>query len=140
MKKILIIALIAAIFTLASPVAAKDKEPIGESMGWDASEWPAEEPFHICHGWIDPSPGLHSFELYMDDVLLKPSYKIFGQKLGDGTFNKLYYYNFPDGLSGVHTFVGNYYAPCSEYFEDCKNPARPVLVSTISNTVTFIGE
>lgn len=54
--------LIATIFILTSPVAAKDKQPIGDYLDWGPTEWQTETPFHIRHGWIWEVP----LEVYLE--------------------------------------------------------------------------
>jgi hypothetical protein len=106
--------------------------------------YPQDTPFHKQHGWINigvphkPSiSGGYRFELELDGALLKPDYKIFGYDPKTETDSILYGFNFPEGLTGTHTFTGYYYAPCKDYFEDCKNPARSVVVIVRTQTITF---
>ena len=143
MKKIALLTILVAILLITIPVAAGPKEPVGDPVGWEVTTYPVGLPFHIVHGWLFGAPpletnvGAYSFELEFDGEIIKPSFKIIGYDPSTETYRKLYFYNFPDGMTGEHEFVGHYYATCSEEYDDCKNPARGVEVYTHSQIITF---
>ena len=133
MKKRVIFVVVALLLLITIPVAAKEKEPVGPSLDWDVTTFLAGEPFHIQHGWrLGPTPmktfnpGGYSFELELDGEIIKPSYKMVGYNPSEENYEKLYIYNFPDGMTGTHTFIGHYYGTCSDWYDDCKNPRRSV--------------
>ncbi|MGD9093456.1 MAG: hypothetical protein PVF74_11465, partial [Anaerolineales bacterium] len=75
----------------------------------------------------------------MDGEILKPDYKISQEFVeGEPLLQKVYVYNFPYGLTGVHDFVGHYYGPCYLYSDDCRVPHQPVEVLTEYQTITFV--
>lgn len=143
MKKIALFSILAVILLITIPVAAGDKEPAGETLGWGVTEYPAGEPFNIIHGWtlgstpMVTNPGGYYFELELDGEIIKPDYKIIGYNPETQLYEKLFVYNFPDGMTETHTFIGHYYATCSDYDDDCKNPGKSVEVATEEQTITF---
>ena len=89
--------------------------------------YPANTAFNI-RGGFDELRGTHAwgkfeYVLEMDGAALKPSFRM-NDSLPDGTIITLWWFNFPDGLTGVHTFVGHYYAPCQDgSLNPCLGPA-----------------
>ena len=148
MKKLLLILILVLALIPSAPVSAGPKEPIGLLMTWGPTEdtFPANEPFHREHGWIampwgEYPVGGFDFVLEVDGVVIKPSYKIFERDRAAGEFKKTNVYNFPEGMTDVHTFTGYYYVPC-QYIIDheygtCTGAGSTVLLYTLEMTVTF---
>ena len=70
-------------------------------------------PFHVAHGftsepWPDIVNPLHRFELTLDGVQQHGAIDL--DRQADGLGDKWYVFNFPNGLTGVHTFTGCWYA------------------------------
>ena len=77
--------------------------------------------------------GNYEFKLEVDGVYLKPSYVIRSVLEKDSEYKllRLWGFNFPQGMTGEHEFVGHWYGVCkSEYplnpHENCKNPNAQV--------------
>jgi hypothetical protein len=155
MKKYLLliaVLLIMALLAMATPALADRDAPVGERIGLffgDEREFPAETPFNIRHGWIQPSTddaiGIFDFELSIDGVLQKESFKMFSATSGDpDLLNRYWVYNFPYGMTGTHTFTGRWFAPCQyavdflEYPDSCATPNEKVETNTRTLIVTFI--
>jgi hypothetical protein len=112
-------------------------EPIGAEISiWESGSqvFAANTPFHIDHGWqVDPTTGypigkfLFVLEIYGSRV--EPDYVHTTFVRGtDEPLQRLWVYNFPDGMSGSQEFTGHWFAPCGyvveygEYQEDCPDP------------------
>lgn len=112
--------LIIALLNLAIPSSASaNNEPVGERIIVfnGQIEFPAGTPFNIRHGWLQPSSddaiGIFDFQLEIDGVLYNEGFKMFSAVSGDpDLLSRLWVYNFPDGMTGTHTFTGHWYAPC----------------------------
>lgn len=141
MKKLLLFLSLVVVFVLATPASAGRPQPVGETLGWDVTEWYPDTPFNLSHGWIlnlpDEGPiRSFGFKLELDGGLLMPDF--IQREINDEMqYSKIHVYNFPDGMTGEHTFTGHYYAPCYLYFDDCVFPKKRVEVSTESQTITF---
>jgi hypothetical protein len=153
MKKKILIILLICLFVFAVPAVAKEKEPVGERiniLSGTPTEFPADTPFHIWHGWFEWPPyeapiGLWDFDLEVDGVYRKEDYidrfAIPYHGLQPDLF-QLYYYNFPEGLpAGEHTFVGRWFVPCMVAVEwgypPCSIPSELVEDLHIELVVTF---
>ena len=150
-KWIFLVVLVAALL-IVLPTQAKGNDPTGErlSLILPPANFPAGEPFHVVHGWYlapsDENPiGLWSFELYVDDVLLKPDFNTTAVVWYEPTILLVGpLFNFPEGMdAGVHTFTGHWYAPCSVvvdygwYPGPCSTPNAKIETDTTSVTVEF---
>lgn len=154
MKKNIFILMLIAILVMAVPAAAKGNEPVGERISvfppGTPSEFPAGAPFHISHGWwLDPGEGPQGrfdFELEVDGVLRDEDFVSWTvdhsrdpQFLGVG-----WVHNFPDGMTGTHTFIGHWFAPCQWAVDNLGFPGpcskRNAKVEALSNSlmVTFL--
>ncbi len=119
MKKAIVILLLILMLAIAIPAAAKAKETVGEKINvlTGAPEaFTAGEPFHIAHGWgfsppEDKPHGKYEFWLDVDGVMVEPD---FISRSGGGSplIIWLWVHNFPDGMTGTHTFTGHWLAPC----------------------------
>jgi hypothetical protein len=110
-------------------------------------DYPESTPFHIWHGWgIAPSQskdlgpaGLFSFYLEVDGVSLGTGAPIFSTMKfeGETLINRLWRYDFPDGMTGTHTFTGHWMGPCVATAGPCSHDNEIVEVFSESVTVTF---
>jgi hypothetical protein len=134
--------LVTALFVLAllltTPVLAREHHPIGDRINlFDGDQaYPANTPFYVMHGmgWHDVIPGHWSFELEVDGVPVKPTYKELTTDVfeGYGQYHRsIYTFNFPEGMTGTHVFEGHWILPCQEYLnygwvEDCARPPEEI--------------
>ena len=140
-----------ALLASAAPAIAAPREPVGERISvffGGEREFPAGVPFYIKHGWSqysdDNAIGVFGFELEVDGDLRKEDFKLFSAESGDpDTLNRVWVFNFPEGMTGTHTFTGHWFAPC-QYAVDqlgfsgpCASPNARVENSTKTLTVTF---
>jgi hypothetical protein len=159
MKKVLAFSL-AALSLLLLPVAATatQREPVGQRINvlvGFPNTFPAGASFHIGHGWgigatdLPEQAGIYSFRLDVDGV---PRDEDFVLRTADPPaetgfpyplLNRGWLFNFPAGLTGMHTFTGHWITPCGvavEFFgypSPCRTPNEPVDAFSRSLTVTF---
>jgi hypothetical protein len=91
--------------------------PINPNIAPGDTNFPANTPFHVRHGWIASgfttafnqtdqnafmSPQT-TFELYVDGV---QTHALHDYSLQNGDFVKLFLTNFGTGMTGAHVFVG----------------------------------
>ncbi len=154
MKKLTLfvtVLLIVALIAITTPAAAGRDAPVGEKIRIrDASiEFPAGAPFHIRHGWIqystDDAIGVFDFALDVDGVPQPETFKWFYAESGNpDILNRIWVYNFPDGMTGTHTFTGHWFAPCQYavnelgYAGPCPTPNAKVETATRTLTVEFV--
>ena len=154
MKKLALfvtVLLVTALLAVTTPAAADRDAPVGTKIRVrNASmEFPAGAPFNFQHGWIQPSTddaiGVFSFALDVDGVPQKETFKWFYAESGDpDMLTRLWVYNFPDGMTGTHTFTGHWFAPCQyavdwlEYPGPCPTPNAKVETATRTLTITFV--
>jgi hypothetical protein len=136
MKKTVLFNIVLVMLLLATPALAREKEPTGDRINIFYSgtqEYTANEPFYLAHGYTEVSPhgvpGQIFFELEVDDVIVKPTYVEHMTVVGDDgpLFDLTWVFNFPDGMTGEHTFEGHWTAPCvvALYFgwvDECTHP------------------
>lgn len=153
MKKVLAVTLAALSFLLlAIPAAATHRERVGPQINvllGTPTTFPAGAPFSISHGWGAGPPeqlGILSFRLDVDGV---PREEDFVSRValplppGPPDLLWIWVHNFPDGMTGTHTFTGHWIAPCEAAVEfhgfpgPCRTPNEPVEAITRSLTVTF---
>lgn len=146
--------LIVALLVMAIPSAAfAHNEPVGTRINLffgGSIEFSAATPFHIRHGWLQPSDdeaiGIFDFELEVDGVLQKEDFKMFSAESGNpDLLSRIWVFNFPGGMTGTHTFTGHWYAPC-QYAVDwlgypgpCATPNQKVETSSREVVVTFFS-
>jgi len=145
--------LIIAILIMAIPSAASARSELaGDRIGvfYDGStEFPEGIPFHIWHGWVQTSDGdaigIFDFALEIDGTIKGEDFKMFSADAGNpDTLWRLWAYNFTDGMYGVHTFTGHWYAPCQyavdwlNYPGPCATPNQKVETSTRTLVVNFV--
>lgn len=130
----------------AVPVMAVPNQAVGDRVNLLLGDqsFPASTPFHIDHGFGhevgDNTIGLSDFVLDMDGTTLTADFVQYGSLGGDGlTFFKLWYYNFPSGLTGIHVFTRHYFEACDNDEVSCDGDRinTPVEFFTVSTTVTF---
>jgi hypothetical protein len=148
-----------ALFLFVAPANASPVQPVGQRINvfsGSPQTFPAGAPFHINHGWalgVTAHPeenGLFGFSLAVDGV----------QRDADGVLrstdpapvtsydypelNRSWVFDFPDGMTGTHTFTGSWTAPCDiavsqlGYPGPCNSKTARVVVLTRSVTVTFV--
>lgn len=74
----------------------------------------ADEPFFVQHGFtaescVDQRNPLHRFELFVDGVEQHGALEL--TKADGGLCDKLYIFDFRNGMTGTHTFTGCWYGP-----------------------------
>ena len=133
--------------------------PVGDRVNvfiGTPTTFPAGESFHIRHGWglgatdIPEQAGLWSFELEVDgvrrsaDLITRSTDPAPTTAFEHPLLNRGWLFNFPAGMSGVHTFIGHWIGPCRLAVEGgshtgpCKTPSTPVDVATRTLTVDFV--
>lgn len=158
MKKILVPFLILVVMVTTTAAAALQQEPVGDRLSLFAGAvqtFPAGTPFHIRHGVSFHAPddggarGLYEFKLDVDGAPQEPDFVwIQTFPTGDGS-NQVWFwvFNFPNGMTGTHTFTGHLLGPCAvlvsdgNYSGSCgSNPMAQVEAdfSPVNVTVTFI--
>ena len=151
MKKTVLFNIVLVMLLLATPALAREKEPTGDRINIYYSgpqEYPANTPFYIAHGWIEVLPraisDLVRFELEVDDVIVKPTYVEHSTVVGeDGPLlNSTWVFNFPDGMTGQHTFEGHWTVPCvvALYLglvDECTKPLAATETRSIEVNVNF---
>jgi hypothetical protein len=131
--------------TAAPSMAAPRFQVVGERLDLrDGNQpFPASTPFHIDHGFLfastDNTNGLANFVLDMDGTPLTADFIRWSHVGGDFTVDKLWYYNFPSGLTGIHEFTRHYFAACDNIDVPCDGNRinTPVEFFTASAVVTF---
>ncbi|HEX9867256.1 MAG TPA: hypothetical protein VGC99_01455 [Candidatus Tectomicrobia bacterium] len=151
MKKIAVLLGAVSIVFLTAP--AQPHERVGQKIdlfGAPEQEYPANEPFNISHGWgLGPGEttmGLYDFDLEVDSAFRPHDFvdRIQVDKTDPPPlFNWLWVHNFPEGMTGTHTFTGHWFQPCRDLDDDglnagqCARPSETVEVLTLTVEVTF---
>ncbi len=144
--------IIVALLNLANPVSAfAENEPVEKRIAlWNSTfETTAGTPFNIRHGWLQTSDdgaiGIFDFALDVDGVLRSEDFKMFSEEIGDpDILTRIWVYNFPNGMTGMHTFTGHWYAPCQYavvslgFTGSCATPNEKVETNTRTLVVTFV--
>ena len=159
MKKLVIGALtVVSVLLLATPAAAKTAEPVGDRINillGTPTTYPAGAPFHIIHavfsGFVLPpfATGKDMFALEVDgvprapDLIIRDAIPPRETGLPYPGLRTGFLFNFPDGMTGTHTFTGHWYEACATavaldgYPDPCMTPSEQVEVLTRSLAVTF---
>lgn len=159
MKKTTLLVMVLVTLLLATPAFAGPKEPVGnqielycdpgEPYCQGTQEFPAGTPFHISHGWLlfptwGDEPGQFTFELELDGTIVSPTYVDSWTELTEWgpVLYRDWVYNYPDGMSGVHTLVGSWICPCGLALEwglvdECANPMADFVWARGEYEITF---
>jgi hypothetical protein len=107
---------IVLLLTSAGGAVAASKERVGDriSLFTPPATYPAATAFHIWHGFVfeeaDRGLGRYAFVLDVDGV--ERAADFFEVTLLDRRLvSKVWVFNFPNGLTGVHTFDGHWITP-----------------------------
>jgi hypothetical protein len=152
MKKSAILICIVLALLVVTPALAREHEPTGEKIPILGGEiyFPANQPFYTEGGWdVFPSdqPGQWFMELKVDGVVIKPTYTVHGawfDEQGKVNLTRGYVFNFPEGMTGVHTFDRIWIFPCHYALEwgmtdECANPNADFEFDWLGETtVTFV--
>ena len=147
MKRFTLIICVVLLLLMVSPVQAAAHQPTGDQINIyvsGAQEYPANTAFYILHGFeiIKPfSIGWLAFELEVDGAIIPATY-INNSGTTMDTYNHGWVYNFPDGMTGVHTFTGHWYTQCNVALRyglvaECSHPTAHVDLQTSEVVVTF---
>jgi hypothetical protein len=146
MKRLAItLGVVLAIGVAVLPAAATTQQPVGPPINVFAgtpTTFPASAPFHIEHGWglgsSDDAVGKFSFALGVDDTYRAEDFVLRTLITGNpDVLSRIWVFNFPSGMTGTHTFVGHWLAPCYVTAGPCSNPNTVVEVGRHTLTVTF---
>lgn len=155
---LILIALGLAVVLVPSATTA-EKERVGTRISLFAGSFqvfPASQPFHIAHGWglspHDPAKpaalGKYGFSLAVDGVERQADFVDKGH-VENPDFGRLqsriWVHNFPDGMTGTHTFTGHWFGPCAALVASgfapgpCEHPAETTTsVGPPTVTVVFV--
>jgi hypothetical protein len=118
--------------------------------------YPAGQPFHVRHGWgvgatAQPEQaGLWGFQLEVDGAPRDPDAVMRSTDPAPVTaydypiLNRGWVFNFPEGMTGMHTFTGRWIAPCNAAVDSlghtgaCRTPNERVVAIERSLTVDFV--
>jgi len=145
MKKMAFLLAVVVMLLLIAPASAREHEPTGDPISLrcpdpedpDCSgtqDYAADTAFYISHGWLDMYPrlvpGHLTFELEVDGVNVPPTYVEFTRtqdpEWPQWFLNRIYFFNFPDGMTGTHTFEGHWTMPCKFVLPECEDPMAEV--------------
>jgi peptide/nickel transport system substrate-binding protein len=130
----------AAVLVAGAPASAEPHERIGERINLllgTPTTFPADQPFHIVHGWLLTSENSHydangkfSFALEVDGEPVEPDFV--ERTSEDGRLSRFWVFNFPGGLpAGTQSFTGRWIGPCQELVDfgydvggACENPTE----------------
>jgi len=153
MKKILFsILLVVSLLAVATPAAATTKVRVGTRLNLLANSpttFTAGAPFHFAHGWLLPSDddaiGIYEVQLEVDNVLQTRDFVERSAQSGNpDQLTRTWVFNFPNGMTGTHTFTGRWLGPCQPLVDlgafagPCSTPNEKVEAFSRSLTVTFV--
>jgi hypothetical protein len=153
---------VVAAATVPAGASADVNKVVGDQLPLSGSStFPAGQPFHIAHGWLNApasmatvsiphqSVGEYQVRVTVDGVEVKPSFietttsidPIYGIEV----FQQ-YVFNFPDGMTGTHVFGTTFLGPCQGLVDsgfatgpcDQQNDLIPTSSGTFYATVTFV--
>jgi hypothetical protein len=147
--KTLILTVLVAALALAPAMAggasASSHQPVGEQInvliGFPTT-FAAGQPFNIRHGHgVDADAdaiGVYEFKLQVDGAYVREAYVDRSVNTGDpDTLIRLWVFNFPNGMTGAHTFVGHWLGPCYASEGSCTQPNAQVELFATTLAVTF---
>ena len=139
----LVLLVVAAV---AAPVSAAQRLPSGTfiSLFPGDSDFPASTAFHMRGGFAlergaSQAWGKGDFTLEMDGQNVPATLRV--NSTPDNLLMRLWYFEFPNGLTGVHSFVGHYWVPCGAdpAFACGSNPPNTgIEIATVPATITFV--
>jgi hypothetical protein len=128
-----------ALYMAYMPIVSR-LQRVGERLNiYDSGSqtFPAGSPFHIAHGWtfdsLEERPELFDFQLQVDGVYQEQD--IIEMKPGE---SRLYVFNFPAGMTGIHAFTGHWLLPCWAIYDECSDPDEIIEARTSNVMVTFV--
>jgi hypothetical protein len=104
------------LLTSVGGAVAASKERVGDRVSLLAppETYPSGTAFHIWHGFVfqdfDRAYGRYQFTLDVDGIA-RPADFFEVTAFDRGTVSKVWVFNFPDGLTGTHTFEGHWITP-----------------------------
>jgi len=111
---------IALLLASVTSAAAVGRERVGDriSLFEPPTTYPADTAFHLWHGFIfeqgvDRGYGRFEFQLEVDGVSTAADFTEV-TVLDPAVISRVWVFNFPDGLSGTHTFTGHWVTPDGE--------------------------
>lgn len=154
--------LLVLVALVAAPSATADaKERTGTRINLLAGGFqvfPAGEPFHISHGWArvlgadqgdtPPANGRYGFSLAVDGQD-DPADYVEREPREDAVLGRIKpstsVHNFPEGMTGTHTFTGHWFGPCTGLLEGgytpgpCEHPTEiTTSIAPLTITVVFV--
>ena len=151
-------AALAVALAWAAPASATAKAQVGPQLNVAAGglqTFPAEQAFHVTHGWLleagtgdGDAIGKYDFALTVDGIPVEPDYVDlttgdFGLNLGMLQF-RAWVFNFADGMTGTHTFTGTWSGPCQNLVDSgypvgpCEKRTAIVGAGHVTATVQFV--
>ena len=134
--------MLAMLMAGAVPAVAAAPAPTGDPLFLFAGDqsYAADTAFFVRGGFIEER-GSHAwgkweYSLELDGAVLKPSFRI-NDSTPDGTIVRLWVFNFPEGMTGTHTLVGRYDAPCQD---DTINPCNGLRANSLIEVASFPAE
>jgi len=132
--------------TATAAIGAGKNQPAGGRLDIRLGDqnYAASTAFHIYHGFgfevdvANNAIGRYGFTLDMDGAPRAADFFLISKEPGFQLV-KLWYFNFPGGLTDSHTFVGHWWQPCDNAALPCNGAKMhtPVEIRTESATVTF---
>jgi hypothetical protein len=156
MKKTIVFLVLIALLAAAVPVLAEGQEVVGERINLMVTgnqRYPANQPFHIKHGFgfspsLDKSIealGQFEFKLEVDGQPVQPDFVdrfAYGNSPDVDPEDEHWImwgtvYNFPEGMTGTHIFTAHWIWPCFAVYgeEACPDKMAPI---DFSNEVKVI--
>lgn len=154
------LALVALALVAVPAAAAETKERTGTRINLMAGGlqfFPAGEPFYIQHGWgtqqgpaeFEPRAiGKLGFELAVDGVDRREDFVDkfhFDDPVRGLMQARQWVHNFPDGMTGTHTFTGHWFGGCTGLVASgldpgpCDKPAETItVIAPLTITVVFV--
>jgi hypothetical protein len=160
MRKLVVVLAVAvactAFFATGARATPAPTGPQLSDFGPAQQTFPAGQPFHFEDGWGntpsgDGAVGLWTFSLTVDGI---PQMGFLDTRVitdftpPEPLILHPYLFNFPQGMTGTHTFAGTFYGPCAEMVSQgfatgpCSSPTEVVPVTAFSpfttTTITFL--
>jgi hypothetical protein len=150
-----IVLLLGCALAFVSGAEATTNKLVGSRIslfGGASQTFPAGQPFHINHGWQlapgqDSTLGGFGFSLAVDGVVVKPDFIDTSTQDIEG-YNVIvargWFYNFPSGMTGSHTFTGIWSGPCEGMVAvgfatgPCADANAIITSAPLTITITFV--